>query len=883
MWPKKIVTILLLLIFSLAGCKGKAKTDLYSEGLEYLNNGNTQGAIVLFKSALEKDPNYFEARLSLAQSYMAIDRFEVAEKEFQKVLLQAPDNLDALIAINEIQLRLNRSSQSLEQLQAALKKNPDEPRLLTLLGQAFAKEKQFDQAEEIFERVLTIDAKNEQARINLARLQMSKNNYPAAKNLLNQNLEINNKSTASRNLLALLFALEGDREGALAQYLEVFRLDPKNGGAIFTAGLLTLDLNDLKQAEAILETLHAKFPNHPATFRFEGLVLFRQGNFEKATVALQKSLSSQNDLLSFYILGLSQYQLGNYEQAISQFQKGLDLEAGHEALRVSLAQALLKTGRIDDCIAELKKALHYNANSARAHSVLGSAYIEKGDFENAMAMLDRAAELDPQIADTHLKKGIFNLQMGDVRAGEAELEKAVNISPEVLNSRLILATHYLQHQNHSAAIQLLNEGLKGKAEDALLYNYLAAAYFAQKNNLKAIESLKKSIQLAPDYPTPYINLAGYFLNQGEYAQAISVYQDALLHQPKNVRILLSLASAMELHGDPVRALELLQQAAATGDVSGVLSLARYHLLKKDLPGALKAIEGSSVDGNLTPALLEMKVALQLALGKEKDAFDTLLQWTRIDPESGASAMASYYLKKGDQKAALALADKLIVEKPRSGIGYWLKANIQIQLGRLKEARLAVAEGLRRDSQSVQLRLQQADIYQREENLSQSELVLNQLISDQPNCYPALFALGAQKDKSGEKAQAKLLYEKALKINNQFIPVLNNLAYLLAENFGDLNNALDLAIKAYRQMPSSPEVMDTLGYILVKKGRFKEAIPLLEKAHGAIPDHPSVQLHLGMAYQGAGKPEKAKELLEKVLVAGSSDEVLEARRILRVSN
>jgi tetratricopeptide (TPR) repeat protein len=279
----------------------------------------------------------------------------------------------------------------------------------------------------------------------------------------------------------------------------------------------------------------------------------------------------------------------------------------------------------------------------------------------------------------------------------------------------------------------------------------------------------------------------------------------------------------------------------------------------------------------------MKAAVQLALAQEKDALVTMQQWVKIEPESGGATLAAYYLKKGDQNGALALADKLIAEKTGSGIGYWLKAKIYLQLGKLNEAKVAVADGLRRDSPSVQLKLLQAGIYEREENFTQAEQVLKQLISAWPDYYPAVFALGVQKDAAGDKSQAKELYEKTLKINSQYIPALNNLAYLLAENFKDLKGALELSIKAYRQMPSSPEIMDTLGYVLLKNGRFKEAIPLLEKAHTAIPENSSVHLHLGMAYQGAGKADKAKDVLEKVLVAGNSEEVRAARKILQVSN
>jgi FimV-like protein len=164
----------------------------------------------------------------------------------------------------------------------------------------------------------------------------------------------------------------------------------------------------------------------------------------------------------------------------------------------------------------------------------------------------------------------------------------------------------------------------------------------------------------------------------------------------------------------------------------------------------------------------------------------------------------------------------------------------------------------------------------------AEAALSQLIADQPDYYPAVFALGQLKDSSGDKSQARQLYEKTLKINHQHISALNNLAYLLTENYNDPKGALELAVRAYRQMPSSPEIIETLGFVLVKNGRYEEAVPLLEKANEVIPDNPAVQLHLGMAYQGIGRNESARDLLKKVLVAGNHDAAREARRMLQAS-
>ncbi len=53
----------------------KTKGQLVSDGIRLVQDKNPRGAIVLFKNALEKDQNYFEARFQLTKAYTAIGNF----------------------------------------------------------------------------------------------------------------------------------------------------------------------------------------------------------------------------------------------------------------------------------------------------------------------------------------------------------------------------------------------------------------------------------------------------------------------------------------------------------------------------------------------------------------------------------------------------------------------------------------------------------------------------------------------------------------------------------------------------------------------------------------------------------------------------------------
>jgi tetratricopeptide (TPR) repeat protein len=105
---KKFVFIFLLLsgLCALNGCESKTRDQFYAEGLEQMNKGNMGGAVVLFRNALDKDLNFFDARYQLATAYTAMGKYEQAEKEFQKLSRQNPSHTGMKLGLAKVYILL---------------------------------------------------------------------------------------------------------------------------------------------------------------------------------------------------------------------------------------------------------------------------------------------------------------------------------------------------------------------------------------------------------------------------------------------------------------------------------------------------------------------------------------------------------------------------------------------------------------------------------------------------------------------------------------------------------------------------------------------------------------------------------------------------------
>ena len=113
-----------------------------------------------------------------------------------------------------------------------------------------------------------------------------------------------------------------------------------------------------------------------------------------------------------------------------------------------------------------------------------------------------------------------------------------------------------------------------------------------------------------------------------------------------------------------------------------------------------------------------------------------------------------------------------------------------------------------------------------------------------------------------------LYQQALARQPDLWAAANDLAFVLSEYLAtpeNLNKALVAAQRALALRPGDPAVLDTLGWVLFRKGDTAMALNLLKKAQIKAPDSALLNYHLGMALSRSGQTEPARVALKKSLV------------------
>ena len=93
-------------------------------------------------------------------------------------------------------------------------------------------------------------------------------------------------------------------------------------------------------------------------------------------------------------------------------------------------------------------------------------------------------------------------------------------------------------------------------------------------------------------------------------------------------------------------------------------------------------------------------------------------------------------------------------------------------------------------------------------------------------------------------------------------------------------ALDRAKQLTAGFASSnrPELLDTSGWVCLKRGEVQDAVSVLERAIERAPDSQVIRYHLAMAQLKAGQRDKARSNLQTALGKSSGFEGAEEARV-----
>ncbi len=879
MRPVIVALSALLLFMGTVSCKENTKEVLNSGGEGLFQQGNYNGAIVHFKNALEKDPNYAEARFNLGLAYLETGKVDQAEREFQKLQLQNPHDARVSFQLARVANFQNKPAVAVPLLMDFLKEHPDDAAALEELAISATLSGDLKSAQEHLEKAVSLHPDRLSARLSLARTFMGQAMWDEAEGAIDNVLAKDPKNQSGLHLLAQLQARRKNPEGMLEAYGRRATAYPSDLFARYKEGSLLMDRGQGEQVRLSAENMIKEFPDKPEGHRLLGLWLAREGRYDEAAASLQKSISIQPDLETYYLLGLAFYYQGKLEMALNQFQTVLDYNPGFVQPLLMQAEIFLRQRRGSEAEAVADKLAQLSPEDFRGPAIKGDALLLQGRPQEAAAQYGKALELAPAHYGLLFRSGLLKLSLGDA-GGEKELLKAVEVSPKAAEARLALHAHYMREGRGEEAGKILADGITGGKSDAVLYNALAKAALAGKDSAGAEAYFLKARQADPDYLQTYYNTAILKLSEGRQEAALEQYNLALGVAPGDARALVASAIVLEAMGQDSAAEERLEMARQTGDPGAPHMLAAFLQRhgKSDQALAVLEQELTARPGNL--GLVAAKAKLHASRGEKDKAMVLYGQLEAADPLAGTMEKSRAFMAFGEFDKAEEAARQHIALAPGKAQSFLPLAWVLEARGDRAGAEEALRKGLTLEPGNARLWISLGELQARGREAAKALESFDKALSIAPANVDALTGKGWALQLQGREEDAVRAYQQALQVREDHVPALNNLAMILAENEATRSQAVTMATAAYTRAIGNALVMDTLGYALLRNNEPAKGLELLERAAALAPGNPVILFHKGLAQAELGNVPEAKASLEAALEKGEFEERGRAEELLK---
>ncbi len=120
-----------------------------------------------------------------------------------------------------------------------------------------------------------------------------------------------------------------------------------------------------------------------------------------------------------------------------------------------------------------------------------------------------------------------------------------------------------------------------------------------------------------------------------------------------------------------------------------------------------------------------------------------------------------------------------------------------------------------------------------------------------------YARGISQERLSNWPEAEADFRQALALSPGQPQVLNYLGYSLVQKESKLDEALEMIEAAAAARPDSGYIIDSLGWVLFRLGRYEEAVGHMERATELMPVDPIVNDHLGDVYWSVGREREAE--------------------------
>ncbi|MHA1537493.1 MAG: tetratricopeptide repeat protein [Alphaproteobacteria bacterium] len=510
------------------------------------------------------------------------------------------------------------------------------------------------------------------------------------------------------------------------------------------------------------------------------------------------------------------------------------------------------------------QALAESVRTPPSHSTFGAYLAGKhaiGNFAiaDAARFYARVLAVDPE--NRQLLARTLYLMVAAGRNAEAVglARRLVALQPNSRLANFVLALHAASAGRYPEAERRLTKLPKRGANRVLLPLLRGWIAYASGRRETALERVDEIADLR-GFGNFHILHTGLMLEMSGRTEKAGARYAVALRKGKRagLRMIYAVGVFYERSNQRAKAIALYRGYLKSRPQSAAIEFALQRALAKRRPPAFARNPGEA----MAEALFDGASVLARGRGVRRSLMLARLALFMRPRFAPAQVLIGNILERQNQReAALALYRQVPPGSPLAWTARLAAANILDELKRTDEAIGLLERMARERPRRWDAPMALGDILRGRERFAEAAKAYDRAVARIPKLqsrhWGVLYARGIALERSKNWGRAEKDFLKALEFRPNQPFVLNYLGYSWVERGIQLTRARKMIEKAVALRRNDGYITDSLGWVLYRMGKYREAVRHLERAVELRPHDPTINDHLGDAYWRVGRKTEAR--------------------------
>ncbi|MCP3887611.1 MAG: tetratricopeptide repeat protein [Desulfobulbaceae bacterium] len=480
-------------------------------------------------------------------------------------------------------------------------------------------------------------------------------------------------------------------------------------------------------------------------------------------------------------------------------------------------------------------------------------------YSEALEAYEKALICDPKAGYVKEKLPILMLKMGEFDQAAAWLSAAIVEHPKNDTYKLFLANLYVQQDKIPKAITLYRNVLENDPDNEAVIVRLGLLYSREEQYDVAEGLFRKLLQKNELSYFTRLSLARLLKLRKNYDEAITEYEKALsLNWSKELAYELGflyvnrnqLDDALRIY-TTITENDQFDERGSLSRIQALLDLKRYE----EAMNALNRLKHFSNNPERIDLIISKVLLQQKQTEKAKGILLQLVNTSEATEPKYMLALLAF--QDEDYETSLHYLGKIGAASEEFEEAVYLQTRIFREQEELQKAihLLKTCTSEEKSSSPLFFALL-SSLYQDQGKIQEAVTTMETAVTTYPENHQLLFEYGLLLEKKGEHQNALSKMEMVLSLQSNHPEALNFIGYTWADNNIHLEKALLYIQKASELKPDNGFIMDSLGWVYFRQGKYEEAAKTLEKSLLLEPEDPHIYEHLGDVYTALENYEKA---------------------------